>query len=106
MHSFVEFVDGSVLAQMGVPSMELPILFALTYPDRVPDSGLPPFDPVALGGLTFEAVRRDDFPMLDLGISTTDGVPNAGLIQFKRSIGARSEVRLQLAGPLRSLSAP
>lgn len=44
--------------------------------------------------------------VLDLGISTTDGVPNAGLIQFKRSIGARSEVRLQLAGPLRSLSAP
>jgi hypothetical protein len=34
--------------------------------------------------------------VLDLGISTTDGVPNAGLVQFKRSIGAASEVRLQL----------
>jgi 1-deoxy-D-xylulose-5-phosphate reductoisomerase len=68
VHSFVEFVDGSVLAQLGVPSMELPILFALTYPERVPDGGVPPFDPVALGTLTFEAVRREDFPMLELGI--------------------------------------
>jgi len=68
IHSFVEFVDGSVLAQMGVPSMELPILFALTSPERVPDSGVPPFDPVELGNLTFEAVRHEDFPMLRLGI--------------------------------------
>ena len=68
VHSFVEFVDGSVLAQLGVPSMELPILFALTWPERVPDSGVPSFDPVALGGLTFEAVRTTDFPMLALGI--------------------------------------
>lgn len=68
IHSFVEFVDGSVLAQMGVPSMELPILYALTYPERVPDSGVPSFDPVALGGLSFETVRYADFPMLQLGI--------------------------------------
>jgi 1-deoxy-D-xylulose-5-phosphate reductoisomerase len=68
IHSFVEFVDGSVLAQMGVPSMELPILYALTWPERVPDSGVPQFDPVALGGLTFESVRHDAFPMLGLGI--------------------------------------
>jgi 1-deoxy-D-xylulose-5-phosphate reductoisomerase len=68
VHSFVEFVDGSVLAQMGVPSMELPILYALTHPDRVADSGVPEFDPVALSPLTFEPVRRDAFPCLDLGI--------------------------------------
>lgn len=68
IHSFVEFVDGSVLAQMGVPSMELPILYALTWPERVPDSGVPSFDPVALGGLTFEHVRHEQFPMLGLGI--------------------------------------
>lgn len=69
IHSFVEFVDGSVLAQMGVPSMELPILCALTWPERVTDTGVPSFDPVALGGLTFEHVRHEDFPMLGLGIS-------------------------------------
>jgi 1-deoxy-D-xylulose-5-phosphate reductoisomerase len=69
VHSFVEFVDGSVLAQVGVPSMELPVLYALTHPDRVSDTGVPPFDPVELGPLTFERVRGDDFPALALGMS-------------------------------------
>jgi 1-deoxy-D-xylulose-5-phosphate reductoisomerase len=69
VHSFVEFVDGSVLAQMGVPSMELPVLYALTHPERVPDTGVPPFDPVELGPLTFERVRANDFPALRLGIA-------------------------------------
>ncbi|MFL5608211.1 MAG: 1-deoxy-D-xylulose-5-phosphate reductoisomerase [Gemmatimonadaceae bacterium] len=68
VHSFVEFVDGSVLAQLGVPSMELPVLYALTHPDRVRDTGVPPFDPVELSPLSFEKVRRDDFPALDLGM--------------------------------------
>ncbi|MFL5577577.1 MAG: 1-deoxy-D-xylulose-5-phosphate reductoisomerase [Gemmatimonadaceae bacterium] len=68
VHSFVEFVDGSVLAQLGVPSMELPVLYALTHPDRVPDTGVPPFDPVELSPLTFERVRADDFPALRLGV--------------------------------------
>jgi len=69
VHSFVEFVDGSVLAQLGVPSMELPVLYALTHPDRIPDSGVPQFDPVALSPLTFEPVREDQFPALALGIA-------------------------------------
>jgi 1-deoxy-D-xylulose-5-phosphate reductoisomerase len=69
VHSFVEFCDGSVLAQMGRPTMELPILYALTHPGRVPDTGLPPFDPVALGPLTFEPVRAESFPMLGLGVA-------------------------------------
>jgi 1-deoxy-D-xylulose-5-phosphate reductoisomerase len=68
VHSFVEFVDGSVLAQMGVPSMELPILYAFTHPERVADTGVPPFDPVELSPLTFEPVRTEDFPALALGI--------------------------------------
>jgi 1-deoxy-D-xylulose-5-phosphate reductoisomerase len=68
VHSFVEFVDGSVLAQLGVPSMELPVLYSLTHPDRVSDTGVPPFDPVELSPLSFEKVRRDDFPALDLGM--------------------------------------
>jgi 1-deoxy-D-xylulose-5-phosphate reductoisomerase len=67
VHSFVEFVDGSVLAQMGVPSMELPVLYALTFPDRAADTGVPPFDPVELSPLTFEKVRARDFPALELG---------------------------------------
>jgi 1-deoxy-D-xylulose-5-phosphate reductoisomerase len=69
VHSFVEFVDGSVLAQMGTPSMELPVLYALTHPDRVPDEAMPPFDPVAWPALTFERVRTADFPALALGLA-------------------------------------
>ncbi|HEX6536273.1 MAG TPA: 1-deoxy-D-xylulose-5-phosphate reductoisomerase [Gemmatimonadaceae bacterium] len=68
VHSFVEFVDGSVLAQMGMPSMELPVLYALTHPDRVADTGVPPFDPLEVSPLTFEKVRSDDFPALRLGV--------------------------------------
>ena len=68
VHSMVEFVDGSVLAQMGVPSMELPILYALTHPERIVDDGVDRFDPVAASPLTFEAVRGEDFPALALGI--------------------------------------
>lgn len=69
VHSFVEFTDGSVLAQMGVPSMELPVLYALTHPDRIADTGVPPFDPVELSPLTFEPVRHDVFPTLGLGVA-------------------------------------
>jgi len=69
VHSFVEFVDGSVLAQLGVPSMELPVLYALTHPDRVPDSGVPRFNPIAVSPLTFEPVRREQFPAFALGVA-------------------------------------
>jgi 1-deoxy-D-xylulose-5-phosphate reductoisomerase len=68
VHSFVEFVDGSVLAQLGVPSMELPVLYALTHPGRIADTGVPPFDPVELSPLTFERVRHEDFPALRMGV--------------------------------------
>jgi 1-deoxy-D-xylulose-5-phosphate reductoisomerase len=67
VHSLVEFVDGSVLAQMSAPTMELPVLYALTHPERVPDDGVAPFDPVACSPLTFEPVRHDRFPALRLG---------------------------------------
>ena len=69
IHSFVEFVDGSVIAQMSIPTMELPVLYALTHPERVADTGVPPFDPVGSSPMTFERVARDQFPTMDLGIS-------------------------------------
>jgi 1-deoxy-D-xylulose-5-phosphate reductoisomerase len=68
VHGFVEFVDRSILAQVGYPSMELPILYALTHPERVPDAGVRRFDAVGVGTLTFEAVRRDVFPTFALGV--------------------------------------
>ena len=69
VHAFAECLDGSVLAQLGFPSMELPILYALTHPDRLPDAGVRRFDPIAAGPLTFEPVRTDIFPALELGIA-------------------------------------
>ncbi len=68
IHAFTEFCDGSVIAQLGFPTMELPILYALTHPQRLPDEGVRRFDPVAAGALTFEPVRRDLFRAFVLGV--------------------------------------
>ena len=68
VHAFAEFCDGSVIAQLSFPSMELPILYALTHPERLPDAGIPRFDPVAVGALTFEPVRADVFRAFRAGI--------------------------------------
>ena len=69
VHAFAEFHDGSVLAQLGFPTMELPILYALTHPERLPDNGVRRFDPVAAGPLTFEPVRTDVFRALQSGVA-------------------------------------
>jgi 1-deoxy-D-xylulose-5-phosphate reductoisomerase len=69
IHAFTEFCDGSVIAQLGFPSMELPILYALTHPARLPDSGVRRFDPVAAGPLTFEPVRPDVFRAFRAGLA-------------------------------------
>jgi 1-deoxy-D-xylulose-5-phosphate reductoisomerase len=69
VHAFVEFCDGSVIAQLGFPSMELPILYALTHPERLPDAGIRRFDPVAAGPLTFEPPRSDVFRALGAGLA-------------------------------------
>ncbi len=69
VHAFAEFVDGSVLAQLGFPNMELPILYALTHPDRVADAGTRRFDPVAAGALTFEPLDPARFPAYGVGRS-------------------------------------
>ena len=68
VHAFVEFSDGSVLGQIGFPSMELPILYALTHPERCRDDGVRPFDPLAAGPLTFEPLRRDVFRAFHAGV--------------------------------------
>lgn len=68
IHSMVELIDGSVLAQLGFPNMELPILYALTHPERLPDQGVRAFDPVAAAALTFQPVDAVRFPAFDLGL--------------------------------------
>jgi len=63
VHSMVEFVDGSVIAQMGIPDMRVPISYALSYPDRM-ELDLPSLDLFSTGALTFEPPRVDRFPCL------------------------------------------
>jgi 1-deoxy-D-xylulose-5-phosphate reductoisomerase len=65
VHSLVEFTDGSTLAQLSYSNMCFPIQYAVTWPDRVPNS-LPPLDFSTLGKLEFEIPRFDDFPALNL----------------------------------------
>jgi 1-deoxy-D-xylulose-5-phosphate reductoisomerase len=65
VHSMVEFSDGSVLAQLSHSDMCFPIQYAVTWPDRVPNS-LPPLDFGKLSKLEFATPRYDDFPALNL----------------------------------------
>jgi 1-deoxy-D-xylulose-5-phosphate reductoisomerase len=65
VHSMVEFVDGSVLAQMSHSDMRFPIQYAVTWPDRIAGS-MPPLEFAKLGKLDFEEPRCDVFPALDL----------------------------------------
>ncbi len=65
IHSMIELKDGSVLAQLGFPDMELPIQLALTWPERLPTAGRP-YDPFASSPLTFEPPDLAAFPLLGL----------------------------------------
>lgn len=65
VHSMVEFIDGSVLAQMSNTDMCFPIQYAVTWPNRMA-GGLKPLDFAELAKLEFEAPRYDDFPALNL----------------------------------------
>nr|MBA2378446.1 1-deoxy-D-xylulose-5-phosphate reductoisomerase [Blastocatellia bacterium] len=65
VHSMVEMVDGSVMAQMGVTDMQHPIQYALTYPERKP-CDLPSLDLGKIGRLTFEGPDLERFPCLGL----------------------------------------
>jgi 1-deoxy-D-xylulose-5-phosphate reductoisomerase len=65
IHSMVEFVDGSVLAQLGSPDMRIPIAYALAWPDRMP-SGAERLDLLAVGRLDFERPDAGRFPALTL----------------------------------------
>jgi 1-deoxy-D-xylulose-5-phosphate reductoisomerase len=66
VHSFVEFTDGSIVAQLSPPDMRLPIQYALTYPERLPGPTRR-LDWSSLGALNFEPPDRETFAALDLG---------------------------------------
>jgi len=68
VHSLVEFVDGSMKAQLGVPDMRLPIQCALTYPDRVPNATVPRLDLAQVGALNFSPIDFRRYPCLSLAL--------------------------------------
>jgi 1-deoxy-D-xylulose-5-phosphate reductoisomerase len=76
VHSMVEFVDGSIVAQLGVTDMRLPIQYALSFPERW-TAAVPPLDLAAAGPLTFEQPDTRRFPSLDLAFRALSG--DAGL---------------------------
>jgi len=65
IHSMVEFVDTSIVAQLGIPDMRVPITYAMTYPDRV-ECKLPSLDLAAIKQLTFEKPDYEKFPCIKL----------------------------------------
>ena len=71
IHSLVEFCDGSVIAQMGLPDMKVPIQFALTYPDRE-NGNVKSLDLAKLGTLNFQKSDMDKFPALRLGYEVVE----------------------------------
>ena len=82
IHSLVEYIDGSTLAQLGNPDMRTPIAYALAYPERI-EAGVKPLDLFDVAQLTFERPDRRRFPCLDLAYAalrsggTTSTILNA-----------------------------
>ncbi|MEW6741640.1 MAG: 1-deoxy-D-xylulose-5-phosphate reductoisomerase [Planctomycetota bacterium] len=96
VHSMVEFTDGSILAQMGVPTMKVPIRFALSYPERGHTTESY-FDLQRFACLTFEAPDTQVFPALNLGFEAARRGGTAGAV-----LNAANEVAVEafLAGEI------
>lgn len=89
VHSMVQFVDGSIKAQLGVPSMETPIQFAFSFPERI-DSFLPRLDFTQYPHLTFEKPDRKTFRCLDLAYQAIERGGNMPCV-----MNAANEVAVQ-----------
>src|SRR6185503_19580531 len=102
IHSMVEYVDGSLKAQLSYPDMRLPIQYALTYPERLP-LDLPPVDFVKLGSLNFGPMDMERYPCL--GIALAAGARGG---TYPAAIAAADEeaVGSFLAGGLRFIDIP
>ena len=96
VHSLVEYVDGSVLAQLGNPDMRTPIAHALAYPERI-DPGVQSLDLCAIGTLQFEQPDLDRFPCLRLAYRALEAGGNAPIV-----LNAANEIAVAnfLAGAL------
>ena len=89
IHSVVQFTDGSMKAQMGLPDMKLPIQYALGYPNRIP-SDFPRFNFLQYPNLSFEEPDRENFPCLDLAFEAMNMGGNAAC-----RLNAANEIAVQ-----------
>jgi 1-deoxy-D-xylulose-5-phosphate reductoisomerase len=97
VHSIVEYKDGSMIAQLGVPDMRIPIGYALSYPERLPLE-LPRFRPHRMDGWTFERPDRRRFPALSLAYAAAE---SGGTAPAVLSAGNEVAVHAFLSGRIR-----
>lgn len=69
IHSMVELIDGSLIAELAIPDMAIPVAYALAFPERLPLEHLKPLSLIECGGLSFEKPDPDRFPCLRLAYS-------------------------------------
>ena len=96
IHSMVEFEDGSIIAQLGITDMRLPIQYALTYPARLP-TGLRPLNLAQLGSLHFEEPDLNKFPALGLAF---DAARKAGTLPAALNAANEEAVASFLGGKI------
>ena len=89
VHSMVEYIDGSVMAQLGIPDMKGPIAYALSYPERLP-LNLPPLDLCQIGSLTFREPDHNLFPCLPLAYQALKAADS-----FPAVLNAANEVAVE-----------
>ncbi len=99
IHSLVDYVDGSVLAQLGNPDMRTPISHALAWPQRI-DSGVAPLDLFAVARLDFEAPDESRFPCLRLARAAAEAGGNApALLNAANEVAVQAFLQEQIGFP-------
>lgn len=96
IHSMVELKDGSVLAQMSYPNMEIPIMYSFTYPQRI-ESGVPPLDFTRLKRLDFDTIDTEKYPCLELAYRA---LRSGGMYPAILNLANDEAVRLFLEGKI------
>ena len=102
VHSMVEYLDGSVIAQLGNPDMRTPIAYALGYPERI-DAGVSPLDLARAGKLEFEALLPERFPCVALAY---DALRRGGTAPAVLNAANEIAVQAFLDGRLRFVEIP
>ena len=103
VHSMVEMIDGSVIAEMAIPDMAIPVAYALAYPERLPMTHLKPLSLAECGALTFEQPDLGRFPCLRLAF---EALKAAGTMPCALNAANEVMVAAFLAGEAQFLDIP